>query len=109
MYDFDFNAEVEAFERRLRQLQSKASKYLGELKSDVASIRERDPAARTDAEVLLLYPGLHAVMAHRVANKLYREEKYFADLRVHPNDEGFAHYFSNLYAKIKEFYKEETI
>ena len=78
MYDFDFNAEVEAFERRLRQLQSKASKYLGELKSDVASIRERDPAARTDAEVLLLYPGLHAVMAHRVANKLYREEKYFA-------------------------------
>ena len=60
------------------QLKSKADKYLGELKSDVASIRERDPAARNDAEVLLLYPGLHAVMAHRIANKLYRQKKYFA-------------------------------
>ena len=78
MNNYDFGAEVEAFERRLRELKSKADRYLGELKSDVASIRERDPAARTDAEVLLLYPGLHAVMAHRVANKLYRQEKYFA-------------------------------
>ncbi len=78
MNNYDLNAEIEAFERRLRELRSKADKYLGELKCDVASIRERDPAARTDAEVFLLYPGLHAVMAHRIANKLYRQEKYFA-------------------------------
>ncbi|MBQ8896632.1 MAG: serine O-acetyltransferase [Clostridia bacterium] len=78
MYNNELNAEIEAFERRLKELKSKADKYLGELKSDVASIRERDPAARNDAEVLLLYPGLHAVMAHRIANKLYRQKKYFA-------------------------------
>ncbi len=31
-----------------------------------------------------------------------KEEKYFADLRLHPNDEGFEHYIENLYGKIKE-------
>ena len=31
-----------------------------------------------------------------------KEEKYFADLRLHPNDEGFEYYFNNLLAKIKE-------
>ena len=31
-----------------------------------------------------------------------KDEKYFADLRLHPNDEGFDHYFNNLIAKIKE-------
>ena len=30
------------------------------------------------------------------------EEKYFGDLSLHPNDEGFEIYFENLYSKIKE-------
>ena len=30
-----------------------------------------------------------------------KEEKFFADLRLHPNDEGFGHYFNNLYDEIK--------
>lgn len=30
---------------------------------------------------------------------------YFADLRLHPNDEGFAHYAENLYNAIKEYVK----
>jgi serine O-acetyltransferase len=37
------------------------------LKSDIACIRERDPAARSTWEVLTLYPGLHAVL-HRWAH-----------------------------------------
>ena len=41
-----------------------------ELSSDVDSVIERDPAARSRAEVLLLYSGLHAVAAYRVAHKL---------------------------------------
>ena len=41
-----------------------------ELSSDVDSVMERDPAARSRAEVLLLYSGLHAVAAYRVAHKL---------------------------------------
>ena len=74
----DYTQEIEAFERRIKELKGKADSLLGELKSEVRSIRERDPAARTDAEVLLLYPGLHAVIAHRLANKLYKQGNFFA-------------------------------
>lgn len=31
-----------------------------------------------------------------------KDEQFFSDLRLHPNDKGFAHYGENLYAKIKE-------
>ena len=44
---------------------------LESLRQDVAVIRQRDPAARTDAEVILCYPGLHAVWGHRVAHRLW--------------------------------------
>ncbi|KAF1049058.1 MAG: Serine acetyltransferase [Herbaspirillum frisingense] len=37
------------------------------LREDIASIRERDPAARNSWEVLTCYPGLHAVIMHRWA------------------------------------------
>ena len=47
-------------------------KAVAALKYDVAAIRDRDPAATSDAEVLLLYPGLHAVLAHRAAHALYK-------------------------------------
>jgi serine O-acetyltransferase len=42
------------------------------VRRDIAVARERDPAARGVAEVLLCYPGLHALWAHRVAHELYR-------------------------------------
>lgn len=32
-----------------------------------------------------------------------QDEKYYADFRLHPNDEGFKFYFDNLYSKIKEY------
>lgn len=51
---------------------------LQQIKTDVRSIRERDPAAKSAAEVLLLYPGLHAVIAHRIAHQLYKQKLYFA-------------------------------
>jgi serine O-acetyltransferase len=37
------------------------------IKEDIASIRERDPAARSSWEVLTCYPGLHAIVMHRWA------------------------------------------
>lgn len=43
-----------------------------DLKYEIDSIRQRDPAASSPAEVLALYSGLHAIMAHRLANMLYR-------------------------------------
>ena len=48
------------------------------LKADIAAVRERDPAARSDAEVLLLYPGVHALIAYRIAHTLHTHEHYFA-------------------------------
>lgn len=49
-----------------------------ELCDSVQAVKDRDPAARSTAEILLLYSGLHAVMAHRVAHRLYKKEHYFA-------------------------------
>ncbi|MBQ5633901.1 MAG: serine O-acetyltransferase, partial [Clostridia bacterium] len=48
------------------------------VKEDVAAVRERDPAARSNAEILLLYSGVHALAAYRVAHKLHENEHYFA-------------------------------
>lgn len=39
---------------------------------DIKSILERDPAARNGLEVLLLYPGIHAVIWHRIAHFFYK-------------------------------------
>ena len=44
---------------------------------DVRKIMERDPAAVSYAQVLLLYPGLHAVIFHRGAHALYEKKLYF--------------------------------
>lgn len=51
---------------------------ISEAEDTVRTVRERDPAARTDAEVLLLYSGVHALLAHRVAHELYEKEHFFA-------------------------------
>ena len=44
---------------------------------DIKAVKERDPAARGTAEVLLLYPGLHAILWHRPAHWLFRHRCYF--------------------------------
>ncbi|MBE6553913.1 MAG: serine O-acetyltransferase [Ruminococcaceae bacterium] len=48
-----------------------------ELRATVATVKERDPAARSTAEVLLLYSGVHAIMAHRLSHSLYQKGRYF--------------------------------
>jgi serine O-acetyltransferase len=42
------------------------------MKEDIASVFDRDPAARTTLEVLLNYPGLHAIWIHRLSHRLWR-------------------------------------
>lgn len=44
-----------------------------QLNDDIASVFQRDPAARTVFEVLTTYPGVHAVMMHRVASRLWQK------------------------------------
>ncbi|MBR0450221.1 MAG: serine O-acetyltransferase [Clostridia bacterium] len=48
------------------------------VREDVNAVRERDPAARSNLEVLLLYSGVHALIAHRIAHGLYLREHYFS-------------------------------
>lgn len=43
----------------------------------IKSIKERDPAARSALEILLLYPSSHAVFLHRIAHVFYRMKLYF--------------------------------
>ena len=43
----------------------------GRLGEDIQAVFDRDPAARSVAEVLFLYPGLHAVTVHRFAHRLW--------------------------------------
>lgn len=38
-----------------------------QLKEDIATVKERDPAAKSSAEILFLYPGLKAIRMHRKA------------------------------------------
>lgn len=46
------------------------------IREDIRSIVARDPAARSAIEVVLFYPGVHAVLWHRLANRLWRARFY---------------------------------
>ncbi|MEY4592495.1 MAG: hypothetical protein RIR18_1390, partial [Pseudomonadota bacterium] len=41
------------------------------LKEDLACVFQRDPAARSTLEVLTTYPGVHAILFHRLSHKLW--------------------------------------
>lgn len=74
------------------------------LKREIDVVFERDPAARTRLEVLLCYPGLKAILVHRVAHWLWKHEwklmarvlsqisRFFTQIEIHPGatiGEGF--------------------
>jgi serine O-acetyltransferase len=66
------------------------------LREDIQTIFTKDPAARSVLEILLCYPGLHALWGHRVANFLWRHKLYlcgrwvshinrfFTGIEIHP-------------------------
>jgi serine O-acetyltransferase len=43
-----------------------------DLRRDIRAVRERDPAARSTLEILLCYPGVHALAFHRLAHAMWR-------------------------------------
>ncbi len=47
------------------------------IKEDVQSVFRRDPAARNTFEVLTNYPGLHALLLHRAAHRLWRHRLFW--------------------------------
>lgn len=66
------------------------------LREVIGAYRQRDPAARSDLEVLLCYPGVHAVLWHRVAHGLWRRgiklparmvahlSRFLTGIEIHP-------------------------
>ncbi len=47
------------------------------MKEDIRTVRERDPASRSDFEAFFLYPGMKAIRMHRRANRFYRHNMKF--------------------------------
>ena len=57
-------------EPRTKPLNKKTS-FIKRMRDDIRSIQQRDPAARGTLEVLLNYPGLHAMWGHAMAHWLW--------------------------------------
>lgn len=65
-------------------------------KEDIRKAKERDPAARSTAEIVLAYPGLHAIWGHRISHWLWLKKRYllarvlsnlfrsFTGVEIHP-------------------------
>lgn len=45
---------------------------ISKVKEDIQVIKDKDPAANNIFEIILCYPGLHALIAYRFAHKLYK-------------------------------------
>ncbi len=66
------------------------------LREAIGAYRERDPAARSGIEVLLCYPGLHAIVWHRLSHGLWRRgftlpsrmsahlSRFLTGIEIHP-------------------------
>ncbi|MDH5547631.1 MAG: serine O-acetyltransferase [Gammaproteobacteria bacterium] len=69
---------------------------LSRLKEDISCVFDRDPAARNWLEVLTTYPGIHALLFHRLAHWLWRHgakwlargistfSRWFTGIEIHP-------------------------
>ncbi|MDY6942190.1 MAG: serine O-acetyltransferase [Pseudomonadota bacterium] len=51
--------------------------FWGQLREDVGCVFERDPAARDRLDVLTTYPGVHALLIHRLAHRLWRRKRFY--------------------------------
>lgn len=66
------------------------------IREDIKVIFERDPAAKSFLEILLCYPGLHAILFHRLAHFLYKRglillprlisqfSRFLTGIEIHP-------------------------
>jgi serine O-acetyltransferase len=56
---------------------NQAMGFFSAIKEEVNIAFERDPAARSKAQVYLLYPGVRALIQYRIAHRLYEKGHYF--------------------------------
>jgi serine O-acetyltransferase len=74
----------------------KVIKLFRQIREDIRVIFDRDPAAKTLIEVILCYPGLHALIFHRMAHSLYKRNlvlfprlisqfsRFLTGIEIHP-------------------------
>ena len=79
-----------------KKLKRRTRDLVREVRYDVEAFRQRDPAARSNAEILLLYSGMHARLAHRLSHTLYKGghtmmaravsqgAKFLTGIEIHP-------------------------
>lgn len=48
-----------------------------QIRKTIDFIMENDPACKSKLEVIILYPGIHALMAHKVSHHLYNKKMFF--------------------------------
>lgn len=72
------------------------SQVFKSIREDIHAVMERDPAANSWVEILLCYPGIHAVISHRLAHGLYKRNfkllarivsqinRFFTGIEIHP-------------------------
>jgi serine O-acetyltransferase len=87
--------ESQKWHRRVESA-TPTTNWLDTLKTDFLIIFERDPAARNWLEVIICYPGLHALFLHRVSHWLYKRKlpffprlishvaRLFTGIEIHP-------------------------
>lgn len=63
--------------RKIKKIGKAATDMVESVKYDVKAVRERDPAAKSDLEVLFLYSGVHALLAYRLSHYLHGKKHYF--------------------------------
>lgn len=51
-------------------------RWLKTIKEDIETVFKKDPAAKNTIEVILCYPGLHAIWLHRIAHWFYKRKFY---------------------------------
>ena len=82
--------------RKISAFSDKLTSCMSEIKYDIEQIRQRDPAAVSDIEVVLLYSGFHAVTVHRLSHALHKKGfvltartisqvmKFLTGIEIHP-------------------------
>lgn len=78
---------------------------IAQIKADVACVAARDPAARSRFEALAIYPGVHAIIWHRVAHRLWLRDwrgmaralswlaRFLTNVDIHPGATIGARFF----------------
>ncbi|MCW8956975.1 MAG: serine O-acetyltransferase [Gammaproteobacteria bacterium] len=70
--------------------------FLSDIRDDINSVFDRDPAARSAFEIITTYPGIHAIIFHRISHGLWRRNfkwlarvvsnlvRWYTGIEIHP-------------------------